>query len=299
MSYADLAALVNSFARQTGDLAVLSSADIRVLALAYDIEVEQNGTWRLRDKVGGQRLGKDPEKRKARLERKAAAATPEGRSGDGDAAAVAEPASAPATETDALASSVADVDLDGTEETPEQPEAGPSSSANGGSNVEDPAEDDDADWSHVPVKPRRAQVEEDSDDDSIASDSDPSWITPDNVHLHKARDLGVFSSHQESSGSASTAVAQNLDSSMTNVSASVADTHDTAGTDATAKGGSEKGPTMKAALLTGDYAMQNVALQIGLNVLGVGGKRIRDVKTWVLRCYGCFKCVLILFVDQM
>ena len=55
--------------------------------------------------------------------------------------------------------------------------------------------------------------------------------------------------------------------------------------------GSSKPPTMKAAVLTGDYAMQNVALQIGLNVLGVGGKRIRDVKTFILRCYGCFKLV--------
>lgn len=59
--------------------------------------------------------------------------------------------------------------------------------------------------------------------------------------------------------------------------------------DGASDGPSSLPPTMKAALLTGDYAMQNVAIQIGLNVFGVGGKRIRDVKTWVLRCYGCFK----------
>jgi hypothetical protein len=34
-------------------------------------------------------------------------------------------------------------------------------------------------------------------------------------------------------------------------------------------------------VLTGDYAMQNVALQMGLNVLGSGGKRVREVRTWV------------------
>lgn len=46
---------------------------------------------------------------------------------------------------------------------------------------------------------------------------------------------------------------------------------------------------MKAALLTGDFAMQNVALQMGLNVLGSGGKRVREVRTWVLRCHACYK----------
>jgi hypothetical protein len=30
-------------------------------------------------------------------------------------------------------------------------------------------------------------------------------------------------------------------------------------------------------------------LQMGLNVLGSGGKRVREVRTWVLRCHACFK----------
>jgi RNA-binding protein NOB1 len=34
--------------------------------------------------------------------------------------------------------------------------------------------------------------------------------------------------------------------------------------------------------------MQNVALQMGLNLVNVEGGGIRSVKTWVLRCHGCF-----------
>lgn len=41
--------------------------------------------------------------------------------------------------------------------------------------------------------------------------------------------------------------------------------------------------------LTTDFAMQNVLIQMGLNVLSVDGMLIKHVKTYVLRCYGCGK----------
>lgn len=47
--------------------------------------------------------------------------------------------------------------------------------------------------------------------------------------------------------------------------------------------------TLEAALLTSDHAMQNVAMRINLNLVGgTGCTRITRVKTWVLRCHGCF-----------
>ena len=46
---------------------------------------------------------------------------------------------------------------------------------------------------------------------------------------------------------------------------------------------------LQVALLTSDFAMQNVLLQMGLSLVGVEGKRIERVKTWVLRCHACFK----------
>ncbi|RKP09402.1 Nin one binding Zn-ribbon like-domain-containing protein [Thamnocephalis sphaerospora] len=43
------------------------------------------------------------------------------------------------------------------------------------------------------------------------------------------------------------------------------------------------------ACLTTDFAMQNVLLQMGLNLISVDGVLIKRVKTWVLRCHACFK----------
>lgn len=45
------------------------------------------------------------------------------------------------------------------------------------------------------------------------------------------------------------------------------------------------------ACLTTDFAMQNVLLQMGLNVLSADGMLIKRAKSYVLRCYGCFKVV--------
>jgi len=46
---------------------------------------------------------------------------------------------------------------------------------------------------------------------------------------------------------------------------------------------------VKVACMTTDFAMQNVLKQIGLNILGTNGMLIKETKTWILRCYGCFK----------
>ncbi|OTB18163.1 hypothetical protein K445DRAFT_9129 [Daldinia sp. EC12] len=45
---------------------------------------------------------------------------------------------------------------------------------------------------------------------------------------------------------------------------------------------------LQVALLTSDYAMQNVALRVNLNLVSPSLARITRVKTWVLRCHGCF-----------
>ncbi|KAF4978326.1 hypothetical protein FZEAL_5266 [Fusarium zealandicum] len=46
--------------------------------------------------------------------------------------------------------------------------------------------------------------------------------------------------------------------------------------------------TLQAAVLTSDYAMQNVALRMNLNLLAPSLARITHLKNWVLRCHGCF-----------
>jgi RNA-binding protein NOB1 len=50
----------------------------------------------------------------------------------------------------------------------------------------------------------------------------------------------------------------------------------------------EEPKTMQVALITSDFAMQNVLLRMNLNLLSPSLQRIRKLKTWVLRCHACF-----------
>ena len=48
------------------------------------------------------------------------------------------------------------------------------------------------------------------------------------------------------------------------------------------------------ACLTMDFAMQNVLKQIGLHVVALDGRVIKQMKTFILRCYACFKTTSIM-----
>lgn len=47
--------------------------------------------------------------------------------------------------------------------------------------------------------------------------------------------------------------------------------------------------SQRAACATTDFAMQNVILQMGLELLSVDGMKVRKLKSWVTRCGACFK----------
>ncbi|KAH7513953.1 hypothetical protein FEM48_Zijuj11G0037500 [Ziziphus jujuba var. spinosa] len=42
------------------------------------------------------------------------------------------------------------------------------------------------------------------------------------------------------------------------------------------------------ACITGDYAMQNVLLQMGLRLVAPGGMQIRQLHRWILKCHACY-----------
>ncbi|XP_044761214.1 RNA-binding protein NOB1 [Coccinella septempunctata] len=46
---------------------------------------------------------------------------------------------------------------------------------------------------------------------------------------------------------------------------------------------------VKVACMTTDFAMQNVLKQMNLNVAALNGRVIKQVRTFILRCYACFK----------
>jgi len=47
--------------------------------------------------------------------------------------------------------------------------------------------------------------------------------------------------------------------------------------------------SQRAACTTTDFAMQNVILQMGLELLSVDGMKVRKLKSWVTRCGACYK----------
>jgi len=46
---------------------------------------------------------------------------------------------------------------------------------------------------------------------------------------------------------------------------------------------------VKCGCLTTDFAMQNVLIQMGLSVISVDGRLIRQARNYILKCYGCNK----------
>jgi RNA-binding protein NOB1 len=89
--------------------------------------------------------------------------------------------------------------------------------------------------------------------ESESDDGEGEWITPSNVALHKSRALSL-----------------------------IPDATPTA---------AEDQPLISVGCMTADFAMQNVIMQMGLDLVGVEGKRISSVKNWILRCHACFKWV--------
>ena len=90
------------------------------------------------------------------------------------------------------------------------------------------------------------------DNPSSSDDGEGEWITPSNVGLHKSRALDLLPQDAKKTG----------------------------------KLANEK---VQVGCMTADFAMQNVLLHMGLSLVGVEGKRITSVKSWVLRCHACFK----------
>ena len=95
------------------------------------------------------------------------------------------------------------------------------------------------------------------DDPAESDDGEGEWITPSNVALHKSRALELLPH-------------------------------------AGVKNKGKVDEVINTGCMTADFAMQNVLLQMGLNLVSVEGKRIEKLKTWVLRCHACFKCVCLL-----
>ncbi|KAG8732777.1 Nin1 binding protein [Ceratobasidium sp. 423] len=117
--------------------------------------------------------------------------------------------------------------------------------------------DADADASPNAKTNQQALVASLYEDPPSDDDGEGEWITPENVSKHKSRAL-----HPLPSADIKRNGKRNKDTPPTK---------------------------MDVACMTVDYAMQNVLLQMGMNLVGTEGRRVVSVKSWVLRCHACFK----------
>lgn len=119
----------------------------------------------------------------------------------------------------------------------------------------------------APVRePRAAAVAEDDEEDDETVGGE--WITPVNITQHKNKALGL----------------------VVDESQPIAEEK----TGRRSRRNKKRGGNLSVACMTGDFAVQNVLLQMGLRLVSVEGMRIERVKSWVLRCHACFKYVFLL-----
>ena len=240
---------VSDFARKTGDLWVLSKPDIQVLALAYELECERNH--------GDWRLRKAPGQ-------KGLNGSPPNAKKDGDSAV----------------SCAGDQQshIGGLQDTFQLPEpcVAASQHTNSISTTEEMLE----------TGLLRNGQSQSIDSATAALSLDPSLKKP--------------CSNTETKPEADSVDLQNL---------TFQDQHDLDSTSSDSEGwitpgnlrkqhakdqdkGSEKiseSSLMQVATITGDFAMQNVLLQMNLNLLSTSFLRIRHLKTYILRCHACFE----------
>ena len=238
---------VTDFARKTGDLAVLSKPDIKVLALAYELEYERNhGDWRLRRVPGQKGMNGTPPS----ILQDDSLPVNQPVENRGNAAEGSPVSSAPTPHQAA--------DLDKVDSHPAEKPSKSSEFSNCSDDVDTISTNLNAlevNKNHASESTENGPVDiellDQTTKDAITSASDSSdsegWITPSNLKKQQAKDQnGATQPLKEAS-------------------------------------------KMQVAAITSDFAMQNVLLQMNLNLLSPSMMRIKQLKTYLLRCHACFE----------
>ena len=288
-------AAVTDFARKTGDLAVLSRPDLEVLALAYQKETEKHGTWRIRTEVGG-KTGQQKHELKRKQEKAAAAAAAPGQDKENTDAEFQE---APEASVEAVQSSK-DADKELAQQLSQKASIQPKQQE------EPTAAQTDAKPATTSTSTEQKDAAQTAEADAydVDDDSEGEWITPANIQYHKNLSLGliadeskfVAASRHKNQGQAVLPEVEEAEPGWETVtsgkaskarSAAAAVPSGRRGLSASSKA---KTPWhLTVACMTGDFAVQNVLLQMGIALVGINGQRINKVKSYVLRCHACGK----------
>ncbi|SAM78170.1 related to NOB1-essential nuclear protein involved in proteasome maturation and synthesis of 40S ribosomal subunits [Ustilago bromivora] len=337
---------VSEFAKKTGDIGVLSTQDLEVIALTYEREVSRHGHKRIRsspDRKRGEAAASTSTSVKKEDE-EGQASTSRSSSADAKAARQAAiekkrqqkaEAKQKQLEEDAAAEGLTVDQLvarrikENREKKAAKKQAKVATAAEPepAQQASEQAEEDSqgqASTSHAEAGSEQGWVDDaEYTDQESDGEGDGAWITPDNVQKAKNLSMGFVSdsrmpgwkyveeskdnlpepaellapeepleegwSRVESSSKAK--AKQQQVSNKGHLSRDFNDPSIQSRPSLTwdAMGNTSKEGHMTVACITGDFAVQNVLLQMGLSLLGVHGSRVRAVKSFVLRCHACMK----------
>lgn len=310
--------VITDFARKTGDLAVLSRVDIHLLALSYEIECEKNGgDWRLRS-VPGQKRTNGPSPAKVEAEaalKNESAENVEDESANAQESTpevmVAEGGPVGAVEESTLPGQPVGMDSKFTEEPPAEilqvTEHKPSSVVPNPEAATTAASDTASpETSSAPLeKPVSETTHSEASDSTTAMLAASTSAEPQLLKTEESRPAPdqTTTSITEQAKPSIEQLSQQLGSiPLTDNGPSDSDSEDGWITPSNLKkkqqedirnvNATNTAPAkMQVATITGDYAMQNVLLQMNLNLLSPTLNRIRNIRTFVLRCHACFNIV--------
>ncbi|KAL9630349.1 MAG: hypothetical protein Q9164_006464 [Protoblastenia rupestris] len=255
---------VIGFSKKSGDFSVLSRTDLEILALTYELECERNrGDWRIR-RVPGQKTqnGAQPPKPSVIINEQ---------SGDIDQLKCSVP-------DDTLNFCSTDTSTQAADSTPEGDQ---------GTGVLEEAFE--AGVASTRMKDLKIEDEKPHADITETIEAEQQEIAP---HQSQANSIQAIEQQSFEKTIANQAAEFDADSSDSDgwITPSNLKKHQAKDLSASTTPASEDS-TIQVACITTDFAMQNVLLQIGLNLLSPSLQRIRKIKIYILRCHACFQQV--------
>lgn len=261
---------VTEFAKKSGDFSVLSRTDLEILALTYELEVRfSDGKNHLRQlpgqrlpisKVKPQERGPETSSTSAGVEQSSENVTAKAASPASTASQPPEPSALDfAISEDAIVQEVSDRSVD------KDP---PSSLPVKGEKVNEPPDEEVDD---IASELGKTRIELQSDLPLAERDTAAEHIPTSNIR----RPIDKDAEQEDEEGWITPSNLRKHQMKDTNGSTAA-----------------EAEPAqIGVACITTDFAMQNVLLQIGLNLLSPYLQRIRTLRTYILRCHACFQQV--------
>ncbi|KAH9515684.1 Nin1 binding protein [Bulinus truncatus] len=225
---ADALQFVSAFAKKTGDYKALSAVDLKILALAYDLEKQFKGTSHIRTEPPTKPqyiIGSKTDSPGVNLASKQYA--------EGEALPtnlIGEKKDDDSDDEEICDDQDVSDDFQETLKINEVPD-------------QEAKNTDEADNCDTDKETLEEVDNLEESEDNEASDDEDGWITPSNITEVK-RSMGIETAQEEN---------------------------------------------ICIGCLTTDFAMQNVLIQMGLNILSVDGMLIKKAKSYVLRCFGCLR----------